>query len=158
MPIVVTNFFMGPTVRHYYNVGFGVGHNRRNNPLDVLLVQFFLNLLKGTVGGQWLGTPLAIDGLCRDLTEDAIRRFQSSWNRIHGHHKPRLDEDAIVSPARGAWRPVPNKTWTIVALNALVGNETSGVGPDMYCRLDTHPRCPPPLRAFFVAAPKRLVP
>jgi hypothetical protein len=145
---------MSPSVAHYYNVGFGVGQNRRNDPLDVMLVQFLLNLLKGT-SGQFLGSPLATDGLCRAHTRSAILKFQSSWNRVHGSHRPQLDEDGVVSPGRGALRPVPTKTWTILALNSLVGNDVSGVGIDTYCQLESHPQCPPPLRAFFASAPRR---
>jgi hypothetical protein len=52
---------------------------------------------------------------------------------------------------------VATHTWTILALNALVGHE-SGVGIDMYCRLHTHPDCPPRLHAFFAGAPGRVTP
>lgn len=155
MPHIVTNFRMSPSVRHYYNVSYGVGRNRRNEPLDVLLVQFMLNLLGGRGGSRFLNTPLVMDGLFGPLTETIIGEFQASWNRGPGRNRPSLDEDRVVSPARGGTRPVATRTWTILAINVLVGHE-SGVGIDMYCRLHTHPDCPPRLHAFFAGAPGRV--
>jgi hypothetical protein len=156
VPHIVTNFRMSPSVRHYYNVTYGVGRNRRNEPLDVLLVQFLLNLLGSQSGSRFVNTPLVMDGLFGPLTETVIGAFQASWNRGPGRRRPQLDEDSVVSPAQGATRPVATRTWTILALNALAGHE-SGVGIDMYCRLHTHPDCPPRLHSFFASAPGRVM-
>lgn len=156
MPEIVRNFHMAPSVRHYYNVSFGVGAHRRNDQLDVLLVQFLLNQIEAQQGGRFINPPLVTDGLFGPKTRAAIGAFQASWNRGPGTHKPRLDEDRVVSPGRGRTRP-GNRTWTILALNALAGNQIGG-GIDMYCRLHTHPECPPRLQSFFASAPGRVPP
>jgi hypothetical protein len=119
-----------------------------------LLVQFFLNQIK-TRGGNLIEPSLNQDGVFGSKTQAAIQKFQETWNKTINSSKPRVAQDAIVSPARG-WTYPNGKTWTILALNALVANEPN-FGLDMYCRLHTHPDCPPDLRTFFESAPRRIV-
>ena len=156
MAQIVLNFRMAPSVNHFYDVSTGVGSNRKNEYLDTLLVQFFLNIIP-THGGRLIQPSLAQDGICGSGTQDAIKLFQISWNARISINKPRLAEDGIVSPARGNTFANGVKTWTILALNSLVGNSRD-VGLDMYCQLRTHPDCPQDLVAFFASAPMRQLP
>lgn len=156
MAQIVLNFRLSPTVNHFYNTSAGVGWNRKNEYLDALLVQFFLNIIP-THGGRLIQPSLVLDGICGSKTRDAINKFQTSWNARISLTKPRLDQDAVVAPARGRIFINSHKTWTILALNSLVGNSRD-VGLDMYCQLQTHPDCPQDLVGFFASAPLRRPP
>ncbi|MCA9012836.1 MAG: hypothetical protein KDB01_23960, partial [Planctomycetaceae bacterium] len=153
MPEIIHNFRISTEVHHYYNVSNGVGLGRENDELDVLLVQFFLNNLKLRSGGLLIDPRLTMDGQFGAKTQAAILKFQQVWNSQISVRVPRVAVDSIVSSGRGVSYADGSRTWTILALNALVGNPPN-FGPKLYCQLHTHPECPPQLRSFFAQAPQ----
>jgi hypothetical protein len=105
---------------YFYNVSYAVGPvgtapNRRE---DVLLVQYFLKNIAGTVvvGPGWkrweppkTAQPLLVDGWMGSVTAAWIKSYQDSLKLLY--------KDGRVDRALGVWTSITQTMYTIVLLN-----------------------------------------
>lgn len=104
----------------FYNVSFAVGPGRTppNRRDDVLLVQYFLKTIAGTVvvGPGWevwtppkTARPFLVDGVMGPVTAAWIKSYQNGqrW----------LFKDGVVDRALGVYSSISHTPYTILSLN-----------------------------------------
>jgi|GEM_PF-4459201 len=113
------------------NVTERVGRfNSLNKGDDAQLVKALLVYALGSLGHPPARLPAPTTGTLDEQTKSNILIYQQKMNNLaKSQKKPaRLQENGIVSHARGKYRWDTNRFWTIVALNIHVGEIGRALG------------------------------
>lgn len=130
----------------FFNIDASVGEKAQNsNPEDILLVQFLLRTLaESATSSSPTGETrrqrilkVPVTGVCDALTVDGIRAWQEG--RHDGSRATVVDGRA--DSARDVFY-VKDGEWTIADLNGMFRM----LFPNIWPRLQDHPKCPPPIK------------
>jgi hypothetical protein len=137
-----------PTQPLILSVDDSVGRGGANRRLDVMLVQFFLNVTAQADEKSWAWlvdrkiTKPNIDGICGPITQDWIDRFQAFIRK-----RARLVVDGRVDPILNGLAETSQHTiFTIYALNAVYYGT---FGTNAIARAWNHPLMPRELARTF---------
>ncbi|MDR6873384.1 hypothetical protein J2Y55_004408 [Bosea sp. BE125] len=135
-----------------WNISANVGLASPNQADDVQLVQFgyYATLInpntKLTAEQQDLYSKIVLGQPCNGTASDPLVAAIRAHQKVRGG-----PQDGHVSPIKGGTSYDGGKhTFMMLALN----NNMSDVAPDVFPRIDKHPKCPPLVAAFVKRACK----